>query len=535
MKIYYCALCAIIILTSQNIMAFSLPSWMDDARKVRGHEEYDFKACSQFNDTNSKNYYVACDDAQTYSQVDELNALEKNMTLVHAEVLEDKYLDDLQNHVLKDLNSKKDQINKTLSCLSNPKAFPECNEIKEAYVAMVRREVPRLRVIMAQMHVAGTQYSPHAVDRFHSDISHNRKLFSTPHLTSSEKAFLKNYTHELEEGFREEVSQEVPQLKDCMKERPCSNGKEIILNTHIDRRFDKQNKLFREQYEKTLTENPLLGILSLTGEESEEVLLTEVGKKLEFMKSKLNDSMNHIQKFKGAKRRNLMAYSGAVEGFLGERNDLISCDISQTLKNKHDMKEMATEALIIGGTIAGAGACAFTAGIGCAVSVALAGEAISYRRTAGKLEASEHLYYSGQVELSTYNEEEKNRDLALYLAPLSLVGTGVTKRMISAYATVGKNVGADSIHVAERRIENVKREAIKKIEGKLNRSKKDLHYSYNPNNQLNLSTIDEVYYAAIADHLEQQIMKQHPHLSFSEVTKKVKAQLDDIVRKCDAD
>lgn len=509
--------------------ALDLASWWSNLDyKVESHEHYDFKNCQQFNQSNSKDY-VVCKGRDDQMQVTELDDLSQQVGKIEYEVLQDDYLNRLKQFTKKELLAKKAQINSLSVCLSKTNPDSACLELRGQYLERIKVDLPRLRILMAQMNVPGKIYSPTEPERFERKLQHTRGETKVPDLSPDEAGFLKSHTKELELLFRDEVTAEVEIIKECQGKNPCP-GKEPIVDTYVSKKFTEQNKRYQEAYNQMVSANPILSLLSLTGKESDEVMLKNVKDQLSLLSQSTQKSLDYINKLQGEDRKELMGLGLTVDNFLTDKADRIQCDLTQNLYDDYEWDETKRDIFLTAGTLVGAGACAFTAGIGCAVAVAVAGEGVNLALAESKLRKESNLYYAGQIEVSELQSTEQNRDLTLFLAPLSLVTFGGAKGVIGLKSV--KTMTAKKTVQEERRINRGQRKLVEDLTSGLGSRRTDFLQVYNPGNKYQLTELDQTYMAGIAEILEKKAQQNGTKLSAQELRKKVQTELDELMRKC---
>lgn len=508
-------------ITSLNVHAqyFGL-SILPDFRKVSGHDEYDIASCNQY-DKEDDSYFVLCDQNNEIQTASSLDSLAGAMAVIEENSLEDEFLTKFKSSVLTQMRSKQSQLDNLIGCFGSVSYAPGCVDVVRSYVLRVQNDLPKLRALMAQMNTPGKIYSPTKPERFYRELEHKQTQTRLPSITEEETNFLREHTDTLEEAFRADVVAEVPMLNECVNRNPC-NGKEIIISTYIDRKFDQQNKQYSEAYAQMLSNNPILSLLSLTGKEDFVTIKSQISSKLPKIKDHLKKSIDYVNELEGSKRDKLTAFDLSLQKFMGEEPTKVMCDISQNLIDDHGRDQILTDVLFIGGTIAAAGACAFTAGLGCAVAVAVVGEGINLLHSKSKLMVDENLFFAGEVDLATLTSSEQNYQLSLFMAPLALVGTGGAKILLRARNLPVKFVEQRFNFSQRNLVDNLKRDLGHKV------AQIESYFARNKS----MSESDRYFFAGIVDELEKRLKKAHPNMSQSEINSKIQKQVDEIMEKC---
>jgi hypothetical protein len=586
--------------------------------EIETSENYEFQACQEFNSDDDFEYYLTCVEGELVKE-QEFSLLLKDVKAIETKVIEDIFLKDLKADVLGELKRNKKNVliqKKCIGALVNKNSFAlsnvdtiECQKIQKAVLQSIQFDLPKLRVLMGQKDTPGHIYSSKKPERFQrQDLIHEVNDRKVPDLTKSEADSLEKHTGVLEEAFVQDIltlnqnpslvlkkSNQVgkidkllPCFGDIQSER-CKasyekseliDGIEVcidksfphkltvkksgqcqkfntMLSFKVNNRFDKQNQIYQKEYNKKLSDNPLLSIVPLTGEENVDDIFKGVYSVLDELETNANKAISQISKLKGDDRKDLLGFNVAVEKFLKDRGpSQYMCDIGTELKSDRDFSELKTDLFIGGAALIGGGICAFSYGLGCAAGVAVGLEIGAVGISQHRLNNAKMAFNAGLTDAQITLDRESERNLSMYLAPLALVGEP-GKLIIKNASKVGtKFVGRktamkqDSSPVDKeflppgdsRRYNFEKRKTLDDIQKSIGgeRSKNRLFNRYYPDNEFKLDNADKIYIAAIAKDLEKSIRSsmiksgQRPNSkSFkNKVRADTKAVLDSIARKC---
>ena len=494
--------------------------------EITSKSQYTFKTCQKFNDEAKEKYFLECDENGVIWKEQPISGLSDQVNAVHRSVVENEFLTDYKKYVLAGLTKSLKEVQSLKACLYSIDSTAEvCQKQKEAIVNGVKSDLPRLRVLLAQMNMPGKIFSATKPLRFQKKIKHPSSNELIPDLSLAETNFLIRHTEELEDSFREEIINTVDQLKDCKTQKPCL-GKETIIDAHMTKMFERQNKKYAQAYDEQLSKNPMLNLLNLTGEENSELILQRVKEKLNFLEKSVESSLEKIRSLNDKDRIELLALSPTIEKYLENQKTQVSCDIAEKLKEDQEFDELKDDLFVGAAALAGGGICALTMGWGCALTVAIGAEVGSVRLANGRYQDSKNYFYAGQQTAEDLSAREFENNMAMYLAPLALVGGGYNSGKIALKMIPEKPTNA----VVRWNYSN--REMYDIVEKNLQSSKVSLVNKFNPGNRHNLSRSDEMYFAGIADHLVVQSRKDFPNLSSEELDNIVSKKLDKLIKDC---
>jgi len=466
-------------------------------------DDNQFKSCQKFQ-SNTDEYFTQCNEHHELIQNQEIDNLSKESKAISTELLKDHFLDDLKSEVSIEINKKKEESHRLISCLTQN----ICEDSKNAIISGLRKNLPRMRSLMGQMNMPGKIYSPTRPLRFQENIKHDLGV-KVPPLSQKEKDFLKDYTWNLEDDFTELVKREKPQFKDSP----------MILDSYVTKKFEKQNKRYHQKYQELVSSNPLLTLVNLRGDESDDEILTQAILGLEKVNENLMELESEISHLDADEKAQLIRFRGTTDNYLGELDSEIYCDVANSVHSSEESSEMKRDLLLSGAMIVGGGACSFTFGLGCVLGVAVAGEVYAISVSQQQKDFENQLFLASESNVELVQERNFSRDLTLYLAPVSLLGEGAAKAFKIGYKTLIKE--SDQL-LTLRRIDLDQRKILNDLDDELGSSKSKLINRFNPLNKYNLEPADQIYLAGIVKELQKQ--KKTP--------KEISQYLDDLVKEC---
>ncbi len=496
------------IFLMQSIHAFdmnpfnAIEKYFTKRKYILNSEENSFPACAQFTN-DEEEYYVTCNRENILTLNENLNELYSDARAIEKEVLKEDFLNQVHSQVGQLVESKIAEVDHLQNCLTQN----TCDELKTSILNGLRVNLPRMRILMAQMNMPGKIYSPTRALRYDPNIEHEIKHISIPPLSTREREFAKNYTWGLEDEFSEVVKMEHPEFANAP----------AIVDSYVTKKFERQNKEFKKEYNSLVSSNPMLGLVAATGEESDDFLIAQALNALEFVKESLLDLKK--EKISRDDRDKLILFQGTVNNVLTNENSQIYCDIASELKGEQEFSELREDIYLASAMLVGGGACAFTFGAGCVLGVAIAGEAYAIHTSVNRQSFENDLYLIGESDVETMQARNFDRDLTLYLAPLSIVGEGL--------GLVAKNTLKNSTNLIGnidelRRLDFDQREALDALDDSLGIRKIRNNNIYNAGNAYNLSSGDRVYLAGIVEELKKK--------NYTEI--EIKDYLDNLIKEC---
>jgi F0F1-type ATP synthase membrane subunit c/vacuolar-type H+-ATPase subunit K len=415
-----------------------------------------------------------------------------------------------------------------------------------------KTQLPQVRALMAQKDTPGTRYSPETFDRIEkTDLSHEINATEIVDLSENEIDFLRRHIQELENDFtqavyRGEIPFPVDDLESCLNTsnplaielRRSDNCQYFnsIVGIRVDNMFARQNRAYQDEYNRVISANPMLSLLRVSHENSDEEILQDIQRAINTLYSEGSELINHIKTLEGDERRELFSFEPAVNNYL-ETNGVSQhlCDISQDQRDSYDFSNLRTDLYIGAGALVGGGVCAFTAGLGCALGVAIGAEALAIGVSQNRLNRAQTQFYTGMISSETMQDREFERNLSLYLAPLALVGHGA----VTGARRISENIGESvSTEIASRtpgssmRSNFVQRQSLDELNEFLGDNKTIMLTRYFDGEASELSDADQIHFASIAELLEQRARQDSSHVSQLQLEQGVKRQIDEIMNRC---
>lgn len=538
---------------------------------MESYKSYDFKSCKPYEANKTQDYYVRCID-DTLIKESNFDQLSDDIHAIKSDQIKDNFLTDLKKNVLKDLELSYPKLLDLHICIKMRIRSTKCEQQLKKYIRVIRHEVPKMRILMAQMDKSGFVYPSTGQKRISKKIQHPINATTAKDLSQQEKKFLEKHIHGengLVDKFTQQVRREgkVKWLKRCLhatnpqkiliKETASCELFSLNVNTHINRKFARQNKVYRTEYNKLISANPILSLLKIRADkdESDEVLIKDLDAALEKLRSEGRAAVTHIKSLEGDDRNELLAYKPAVEKYLSNNSDPhLTCDIAQGLKDDLDFDDLKTELYLGAATIIGSGFCAYSFGLGCAVIVGV--EAVGVGLSQNRLNKSQSAFYAGLTDHDTAYGREFDRNLALYLAPLALVGSGIGKTVKATVAArklakVEKNLNGvttkqqgsklqkeSSSPVAEddlargRRYDSEQRKEVDDLNTELGADKAFLLSKYAADQVKDLSSADQTFLAGIAKMMEKKLLASHANINDPTLISKMKEELGKLIKEC---
>lgn len=465
------------------------------------HEEYSSNFCSKYEGDEELDYYVGCHENKTKLTFD----LDSDLDKINRRLLEEEFQRNLKEVVVADLSLAKYRMERLKYCLKNP-GRGSCSSTLQKTIESIRDNVPAMRIAMAQMDMPGKIFSPTKPERFDREPAHPITGQKIKPLMEDEALYLQEHTDYLENKFRNEVIEENPKFKDCKDSNPCD--KEMIINSYIVKKFERENKKQRKNYNKILDGNPLLSFLNFTGEENDNEIIDGLIPIIDRLHGSLQKSYQEAKSAQGDDIKKLLLYTNSSEKILKAKNSRFYCDIHQEFMNDLDFDELKTDIGLVSASVIGGGLCALTAGTGCVLATAVGTEGLSYYVDAKRTQALERSFYSGLGDSEPYAEKKESLDRAGKLALLSFATEGLT-----------------TTNLVKR---SMTKSTLRRIPSKLKKSNK----IFNPENVYNLDLRDQQNLADISEILVKREKASNPNTSTETITNRVKEKIDKLIKEC---
>lgn len=542
--------------TEAKVFRFFQNQYYKNDYFLTSRSNYDFNSCRDHIVEEEEFYYVKCDE-QVLTPQDNLDDFFKDINAVELEFAKDKFLDDLQSHVEKELTVNFSNMKSLKTCLQGLNTSEECSTAKRNILEMLRRDLPRMRALMAQKSFPGVIFSPTKPQRFRNEIEHSISGVKPKELTENEIEYLVDHTDKLEAAFTQDVlrENEINGLSECVEEQEelliirnsndC-NRFEPMVSYRASLKFNEQNDVYEKQYNDMIEPNPLLTLLTVTGQESDNIIFEDIINVLDKLIDNSDEAISNVKSLEGEDRVELLGYRQAVDTMLVTppyESTRVQCDLAQKLLDQNDKAEMMTDIYIGLGAVAAGGLCAFT-GVGmfgCSIGVGLAAEGVALAVNQRRHERSQSAFFSGVGNADRTENNEFSRNLTLYLLPLSVASEGAMQavKLIRRAPTalpsrnIVNNVPIEVKPESYTRFNFEGRRDFEDITNDLGRGRKKLLLdTYNPGNKYELSRLDETYFSGIADMLDYRLRQDFPEMSDDLIKRRVAKELDDIIESC---
>lgn len=446
------------------------------------HKEYDFEACRQYEEQDSDDkYFIRC-NGQEPEYLSNFSELKRDSKAIEAKIYQESLLKDLKSYTSSQLETNYQQLSQMKDCLSKKeKETSNCQEVRKHILETIREELPKLRATMSMMNTPSHLRRGGSSKLYSSKIQHEVPAENIPSLTKDERKKIGEETRAIEHFYQQSWFNENSSNK-CIemvspshfkfKEDMGNYCKGYLLKNqkkYTDEQFDNYRKQLKENYFKTLSRNPLLAKLSITGAEEDEVILSSALSAVDEMAKSTKHSLTEVSRLEGNNIAKLLRKNNVVNSYIKSRGgSKVLCDVSQSFKDDEDFKELKDDLLLAGGAIIGGGLCAFTAGLGCVIGVAIVAETTGLTIAQTRYQDETHSFNAGLSSAKDLKDRKTDRDLSLLLAPLAVAGevVGTTVKVGSKVLRSGMKsdvIDHDLIGVKERadfrnlttRIENI--------------------------------------------------------------------------------
>lgn len=402
--------------------------------KVEANEEYRFKGCEEYS-TDKEDYYLfSCNEDIFEGPV---NSLEKSQYRITKKLYEDNFLSDLKEYTLSSLKKNEDSLIETVKCLDSDS--DECKKKNEFILKYLRENIPKYRKVIALSeikHIGGRGFSSYHIDK---DIEHDSLDYDLPPLSKNEFEEL----NEIKSDILYNINQDnLSNLNNsCVsydyeyKAQRCPRRISLKIRREKSKSVSRVKEQYKKEYNRMSNSDPLLARLSLRGDEDDSEIINELKKQLKesikankksYQKiSKLNDDDDLID---------LIKNKSAVDGYISQvGNSKAVCDISQGLYEEVETGKLLTSLYIGGAAIVGGGLCLGTFGLGCALSVGIAAEAVDLYMQQNELNQSRESFSAGIGSLDAIDSARSDRDMAI-----AFVAVGSTGHLLKPIAKVSK-------------------------------------------------------------------------------------------------
>jgi hypothetical protein len=430
------------------------------------HEEYTYPQCQQFNSEEEKTYSVTCEEGQySYHPIDtsfsaHLDGLRKPTGALI--VSREKYvlLTELRKFVLEKLKQRTLYLSDIEDCfvfhMNDPSSVTElCKNQVEVMRKTTREAYPLLRKNMAIMEGVSSD------GEIDPDIEHPQEMHEVQPLSEEEKANVEGILKETLGQERATYQNNFNDRYNCPRpgdeRRPtrfCRDRIRDHTSRHMTQFREKLKKQAKENYETILGEAPFLAFVDLPkiGDGPVGADVAVMGALKTMSEHSLNQYME-LKKKRPFEFKEFFKHPKIIEEFMATRKNppgQFMCDAYQDYHNMYGpggTQEIMTTVGIATMALVGGGLCAMTAGLGCAVAVAIGTEAMAIGNSQIDLNDTIALSRSGLATRQEVEEAQDRRNTDLLLAPLSFVGLKAGRTLANTEkavvrggaSTVGKN------------------------------------------------------------------------------------------------
>lgn len=445
---------------------------------IESSTKYDFNACHQHeNPDREYDYFISCINGEIVEDKD-FSGLIESTAQIETHIYKENILSDLKESTLAQLNQTKNQLTNIETCITQyekKNVNESCQELLTSMLSTVREDLPALRKSMAIMKdpVRASFSTSNSIIPKKYSLYPRHKIGNTqvPKLTENEIKSLDQdmqvINFNLDQAWFQSqirsnkcIEKVSPTVLGFMRENnkihKCAHYQAPLLARQKKKGLEEVRRSHEENYIKLLNKNPLLAQLSLTGEESDSLILKDIKKSILFSREGISKSIDKVKQSEKEDLQFLIANDKIVENYLKSQGPSQAlCDVTQSLKDENDLDEFKTDMLLAGSALIGGGVCALTAGVGCLIGAAITTEAIGLTVAQNRFENASDAFESGLRSASAVDDRQKERNMALLLAPLSVVGEGIGQGVklgskALKYSPTGKSVDLDFQGVYEK-------------------------------------------------------------------------------------
>ena len=462
--------------------------------QFKSNNEYDFKSCQKFNkDENSEDkekYYLICQEEQI-KKVSEAEALSYKVSPIIKKVLRNEFIETLRNKAINKLKKRISELTELSLCLGTTNPKEKCKKTRIHMLKKLRPDIRKTRSLMAQMVMPEKMYSKDKPIRFNPNPIHpltgveinsiydKNKLDGGP-----EYIALIQHTNDLEESFAVDVKLSNPEIA----------SKAPVISSHVNRKFREQNKVYRNEYEKLINKNPILSLLKVSAQEPDKVIMKDVNNATKELIDSVQSTLHRILSGEYSDS-DIISFKNLAEDELSLRDNEVYCDIAQNLKNQRELESFSQDLLIAASAITLPIACTISYGLGCALTAVIATEVYTINRAINIYDEEFDQFYSDQSSTERLSDKELEKQISIYLAPLSLIGAQTAKALKSAKDYL-------SIPISKR-YDLKQRNDLNSLKNKLNIRYDRMMELFNPGNKYKLSSADQIYLAGILDKMKR--------------------------------
>jgi hypothetical protein len=385
---------------------------------LESQSNYTTSACQKYNSDKGKstNYYLAkCSDGG-YKSVSQIKKLSKDVSRVEKKIIKDNVLSELKRFTLQSIKKNENGLIKLKKCLAQQ--TPQCEKVKEALLFQTRKGLPELRQLMALTNTTKRQvYNEGSIRRSYRyfvdrDIEHEVDEFDIKPLSDKELEQAQKISdavlNEEKQKYLKSVSDDYPCVKrsaPTYTTKSCTRHAHSRLSTQYFLNYKEQIKPAKDEYRKQVSENPIFGMLSVRGDESDQEILEDVGKSIDRIIEANNKTYDNVYELEDDELPKLTVNGPAFEAFMKLNGpSQILCDVSEELKADYSADQWKDTALFMGGVLVGSGVCLFTGGLACGVAVAVLAEGYSGYESLSTIDQTREAAISNIGDVQSYND-----------------------------------------------------------------------------------------------------------------------------------
>lgn len=467
-------------LLSQPAHAWWLFSDNDDYLMER-HTTYSLEQCQQYNDPSEdpqeSEYVLACErgqlEALPIQDEDEVSRLLKGITLLEKDNFENFMMRDFKKFVLQKLEGNFELLAQDNQCFSEG-APGSCQSKVQSMTQAVRNHYPEMRINLSLSHRPGVYFgiepslnNQNYLNIIRRDIEHPYHDNDIPKLSDEEaRATIKTHWQQQGDAIRDYFTEsnvplkcqtinpntEQPILK--ISEKECRDQHQFgATKAMTDREYEERDSRFKTGYSNLVGQFPFMPYMKLgdLSNVSDQQLQADMKQAYQRITDETHTRIQEMKNWPLDEFKDLFRYKGLLEQYLKEKNPppQFLCDIVEDVHEWHGEGgwwSIAGDVGIGAAALLGGGICYFTAGIGCAVGVAVVTEAVALTRQG--VIAHETLQ-DVRVNLAQDNNADTailDLKFAAAFAPLSFVGLEAGRGLRPAARSIAnavKQVKAD--------------------------------------------------------------------------------------------
>ena len=496
---------------AQNVRHIRQSISFNRSYRLEVEDSVSFKSCEDI--INDKSIFISCEQGELVP-LKEAVKLSDQSKLISLQLYKDIQLNEFKGFVLSHLKQKEKELSVAKSCFEKDSS---CHSLILKMKKGIKNEMPKLREYMAfkDRALPLSSMSLEKTTPYRKKPQHDLGVLinrNIPYVSQSEDAkFRKIYKDKITE-IKKDIS------IGLLSKGACFDKEKVECQSDISKRAIQASNIFntnvRPEYEKKyldlVTKNPLLLYLKITGEESDDVLISELNRAFLKIHSALSKSISRIEQMNGDDLLSLMNYESLVETYLKnhpqrELNCLGFKRFKQENKNDKLIEDIA-----IGVAVFGAGViCGSTAGTVCAIGSFFGAEALGLMYLEDQYDQKMTELNAGLVNATEVQEILDEEKMNILLAPTSIlpiaeatklvkdskISQSIVNQFDSASRLLKEKLGElelkkalSLIRLATERDLNlelpVDRKVENKIEGAIRRQESDYSYFVKTNQQL---------------------------------------------------